>query len=79
LCTNIDFLNSIKYRLEKDATARDSLLLMTKQSHDDTIKELLEVQERNLELMNGVEDSNKKIMLLEDSVKRFSLFAFKYL
>ncbi|XP_052164068.1 myosin-17-like isoform X5 [Oryza glaberrima] len=57
-------------RLEKDATARDSLLLMTKQSHDDTIKELLEVQERNLELMNGVEDSNKKIMLLEDSVKR---------
>ncbi|KAF2951963.1 myosin-17 isoform X3 [Oryza sativa Japonica Group] len=67
---NIEQLRENVERLEKDATARDSLLLMTKQSHDDTIKELLEVQERNLELMNGVEDSNKKIMLLEDSVKR---------
>ncbi|KAL6614620.1 hypothetical protein ACP70R_036890 [Stipagrostis hirtigluma subsp. patula] len=57
-------------RLEKDATTRESLLLMTKQSHDDTIKVLLEAQERNKELMNKLEISDRKIGLLEDSVKR---------
>ncbi|XP_040375913.1 myosin-17-like isoform X4 [Oryza brachyantha] len=67
---NIEQLRENVERFEKDATARESLLVMTKQSHDDTVKELLEAHERNQELMNGVEDSNKKTILLEDSVKR---------
>lgn len=79
LWSNTDFLNFNEYRLEKDAITRESFLLTTKQSHDDTIKELLEARERNQELMNKVEDSDKKISLLEDSVKRFNLIAFKYL
>uniref|UniRef100_A0A0D9V4W4 Myosin motor domain-containing protein n=1 Tax=Leersia perrieri TaxID=77586 RepID=A0A0D9V4W4_9ORYZ len=67
---NIEQLRENVERLEKDATVKESLLLMTKQSHDDTIKELLEAQERNQELMSRVEDSNKKIAMLDDSVKR---------
>ncbi|KAG8055648.1 hypothetical protein GUJ93_ZPchr0001g33025 [Zizania palustris] len=67
---NIEQLRENVERLEKDATARESFLLTTKQSHDDTIKELLEAQERNQELMNKIEDSDKKIVLLEDSIKR---------
>ncbi|XP_062219503.1 myosin-17-like isoform X2 [Phragmites australis] len=63
-------LENVK-RLEKDSTTRESLLLMTKQSHDDTIKVLAEAQERNQDLMNKVEDSDRKIGLLEDSVKSF--------
>ncbi|KAL5222227.1 hypothetical protein ABZP36_026940 [Zizania latifolia] len=68
---NIEQLRENVERLEKDATARESLLLTTKQSYDGTIKELLEAQEKNQELMNKVEDLDKKIVLLEDSVKRF--------
>jgi myosin-5 len=47
------------------------LLLKTKQSYDDTIVELLEAQEGNQQLTSRVEDSDKKIALLEDSVKRY--------
>ena len=79
LGTNTYFLHFNKYRLEKDATTRESLLLKTKQSYDDTITELLEAQEENQRLMSRVEDSDKKIDLLEVSVKRFNFFAFKYL
>ncbi|XP_044976874.1 myosin-17-like isoform X12 [Hordeum vulgare subsp. vulgare] len=57
-------------RLEKDAMARESLLLKTKQSYDDTITELFEAQERNQQLTSKIEDSDNKIDLLEVSVKR---------
>ncbi|PUZ55079.1 hypothetical protein GQ55_5G183100 [Panicum hallii var. hallii] len=57
-------------RLEKDTAARESILLTTKQSYDETAKLLLEAQEKNRELMHKVEDSDSKIVLLEDSVKR---------
>ncbi|XP_062206677.1 myosin-17-like isoform X2 [Phragmites australis] len=66
----IDQLQKTIERLEKEATARESLLLMTKQSHDGTIKVLVDAQERNQELMNKLEGSDSKIGLLEDSVKR---------
>jgi len=39
---------------------------------------LLEAQEKNRELMHKVEDLDRKIVLLEDSLKRFNLFSFKY-
>jgi myosin-5 len=39
---------------------------------------LLEAQERNQELMHKVEESASKIVLLEDSVKRFNIFSYKY-
>jgi myosin-5 len=39
---------------------------------------LLEAQERNQELMHKVEESASKIVLLEDSVKRFNIFCYKY-
>lgn len=58
---------------------RESLLLKTKQSYDDTITELFEAQETNQQLTNKIEDSDNKIGLLEVSVKRFNLFAFKYM
>lgn len=58
---------------------RESLLLKTKQSYDDTITELFEAQERNQQLTSKIEDSDNKIGLLEVSVKRFNLFAFKYM
>ncbi|XP_066306852.1 myosin-17-like isoform X4 [Miscanthus floridulus] len=67
---NIDQLLENVERLEKDATTRESLLLTTKQSYDDTTKLLLESQEKNRELVHKVEDSDSKIVLLEDSVKR---------
>ncbi|XP_044340893.1 myosin-17 isoform X7 [Triticum aestivum] len=57
-------------RLEKDAMTRESLLLKTKQSYDDTITELFEAQERNQQLTSKIEDSDNKIGLLEVSVKR---------
>ncbi|KAK3165261.1 hypothetical protein QOZ80_1AG0030990 [Eleusine coracana subsp. coracana] len=57
-------------RLQKEATTRESLLLMTKQSYDDIIKVLAEAQGRNQDLMHKVEDSDRKIILLEASVKR---------
>ncbi|VAH78320.1 unnamed protein product [Triticum turgidum subsp. durum] len=57
-------------RLEKDAMTRESLLLKTKQSYDDTITELFEAQETNQQLTNKIEDSDNKIGLLEVSVKR---------
>jgi len=57
-------------RLEKDTAARESILLTTKQSYDETAKLLLEAQEKNRELMHKVEDLDRKIVLLEDSVKR---------
>ncbi|KAG2591196.1 hypothetical protein PVAP13_5NG441680 [Panicum virgatum] len=57
-------------RLEKDTAARESILLTTKQSYDETAKLLLEAQEKNRELMHKVEDSDSKVVLLEDSVKR---------
>ena len=58
---------------------RESLLLKTKQSYDDTITELFEAQETNQQLTSKIEDSDNKIGLLEVSVKRFNLFAFKYM
>ncbi|KAJ1263831.1 hypothetical protein BS78_09G217000 [Paspalum vaginatum] len=57
-------------RLEKHATARESLLLKTKQNLDCRTKELTEAQGRNRDLMTSFEDSAKKINMLEDSVKR---------
>uniref|UniRef100_A0A0E0PQH6 Myosin motor domain-containing protein n=1 Tax=Oryza rufipogon TaxID=4529 RepID=A0A0E0PQH6_ORYRU len=57
-------------RLEKHATARESLLLKTKQSHDSTTKALVEAESRNRELTKSFEDSDRKINLLEDSVNR---------
>ncbi|XP_021313168.1 myosin-17 isoform X3 [Sorghum bicolor] len=67
---NIDQLLENVERLEKDATTRESLLLTTMQSYDDTTKLLLESQEKNRELVHKVEESDSKIVLLEDSVKR---------
>ncbi|OEL35583.1 Myosin-17, partial [Dichanthelium oligosanthes] len=58
-------------RLEKHATARESLLLKTKQNLDCTTKALTEAQGRNRDLMTSFEDSAKKINMLEDSVNRF--------
>ena len=55
------------------------MLLKTKQSYDDTITELVEAQKGNQRLTSRAEDSDKKIALLEVSVIRFNLFAFKYL
>lgn len=49
------------------------MLLTTKQSYDDIIKVLAEAQGRNQDLMHKVEDSDRKIVLLEASVKRFNL------
>ncbi|XP_034585927.1 myosin-17 [Setaria viridis] len=57
-------------RLEKHATARESLLLKTKQNLDCTVKALTEAQGRNRDLMTSFEDSAKKINMLEDSVNR---------
>ncbi|PNT72700.1 hypothetical protein BRADI_2g48076v3 [Brachypodium distachyon] len=67
---NIEQLLENVERLAKDATVRESLLLKTKESYDDTKTELLEAQEKNQQLVSKVEDSNKKIGLLEVSVKR---------
>ncbi|VAH62565.1 unnamed protein product [Triticum turgidum subsp. durum] len=67
---NIDLLQKTMKRLEKDAMTRESLLLKTKQSYDDTITELFEAQERNQQLTSKIEDSDNKIGLLEVSVKR---------
>ncbi|XP_039812351.1 myosin-11-like isoform X3 [Panicum virgatum] len=66
----IDQLQDTIERLEKDTAARESILLTTKQSYDETAKLLLEAQEKNRELMHKVEDSDSKVVLLEDSVKR---------
>ncbi|KAF0924298.1 hypothetical protein E2562_009998 [Oryza meyeriana var. granulata] len=57
-------------RLEKHATARESLLLKTKQNHDCTTKALVEAERRNRELTKSFEDSDRKLNLLEDSVNR---------
>ncbi|CAL4902054.1 unnamed protein product [Urochloa decumbens] len=57
-------------RLEKHATARESLLLKTKQNLDSTTKALTEAQGRNRDLMTSFEDSAKKINMLEESVNR---------
>ncbi|KAG8086217.1 hypothetical protein GUJ93_ZPchr0010g8727 [Zizania palustris] len=57
-------------RLEKHATARESLLLKTKQNHDRTTKALIEAERRNQELTKKIEDSDRKINLLEDSMNR---------
>ncbi|KAL5231718.1 hypothetical protein ABZP36_030494 [Zizania latifolia] len=57
-------------RLEKHATARESLLLKTKQNHDRTTKALIEAERRNRELTKKFEDSDRKINLLEDSMNR---------
>ncbi|XP_044349471.1 myosin-17 isoform X7 [Triticum aestivum] len=67
---NIGHLLENVERLEKDAMTRESLLLKTKQSYDDTITELFEAQETNQQLTNKIEDSDNKIGLLEVSVKR---------
>ncbi|CAM0882391.1 unnamed protein product [Alopecurus aequalis] len=67
---NIEHLLVDVERLQKDATTRESLLLKTKQSYDDTITELLEAQEGNQRLTSRLEVSDKKITLLEVSVKR---------
>ncbi|ONM38760.1 Myosin family protein with Dil domain [Zea mays] len=74
---NIDQLLENVERLEKDAITRESLLLTTKQSYGDTAKLLLESQEKNQELVHKVEDSDSKIVLLEDSVKRFNHFSYR--
>ncbi|CAO1945207.1 unnamed protein product [Urochloa humidicola] len=67
---NIDQLLENVERLEKDKTEKESTLLTTKQSYDGTAKLLLEAQEKAQQLMHKVEDSDRKIVLLEDSVKR---------
>ncbi|CAO2178511.1 unnamed protein product [Urochloa humidicola] len=67
---NIDQLLENVERLEKDITEKESTLLTTKQSYDGTAKLLLEAQEKAQQLMHKVEDSDRKIVLLEDSVKR---------
>nr|AHI45151.1 myosin [Zea mays] len=55
-------------RLEKHATARESLLLKTKQNLDCTTKALTEARGRNRDLLTSFEDSAKKINMLEDSL-----------
>uniref|UniRef100_A0A0D9WJ42 Myosin motor domain-containing protein n=1 Tax=Leersia perrieri TaxID=77586 RepID=A0A0D9WJ42_9ORYZ len=60
-------------RLEKHATARESLLLKTKQSHDATTKALVEAERRNRELAKSFEESYMKINMLEDSVNRLEV------
>jgi myosin V len=55
------------------------LLLTTKESYDGIIKVLAEAQERNKDVMHKLEDSDRKVVLLEASIKRFSLFCHKYL
>ncbi|CAO2171232.1 unnamed protein product [Urochloa humidicola] len=67
---NIDQLLENVERLEKDITERESTLLTTKQSYDETANLLLEAQEKAQQLIHKVEDSDRKIVLLEDSVKR---------
>ncbi|CAO2166166.1 unnamed protein product [Urochloa humidicola] len=67
---NIDQLLENVERLKKDITERESTLLTTKQSYDETANLLLEAQEKAQQLMHKVEDSDRKIVLLEDSVKR---------
>ncbi|AQK88036.1 Myosin family protein with Dil domain [Zea mays] len=57
-------------RLEKHATARESLLLKTKQNLDCTTKALTEARGRNRDLLTSFEDSAKKINMLEDSLNR---------
>ncbi|KAG0518982.1 hypothetical protein BDA96_09G224600 [Sorghum bicolor] len=57
-------------RLEKHATARESLLLKTKQNLDCTTKALTEARGRNRDLVTSFEDSAKKVNMLEDSLNR---------
>ncbi|XP_066368151.1 myosin-17-like isoform X6 [Miscanthus floridulus] len=57
-------------RLEKHATARESLLLKTKQNLGCTTKALTEARGRNRDLVTSFEDSAKKVNMLEDSLNR---------
>ncbi|KAF8678522.1 hypothetical protein HU200_046276 [Digitaria exilis] len=67
---NIDQLLEKVERLEKEKMATESILLTTKQSYNETATVLLEAQEKNQELMCKVQESDSKIVLLEDSIKR---------
>ncbi|KAF8696218.1 hypothetical protein HU200_037117 [Digitaria exilis] len=67
---NIDELLEKVERLEKEKKATESIFLTTKQSYDATATVLLEAQEKNQELMCKVQESDSKIVLLEDSIKR---------
>lgn len=59
--------------------ATESILLTTKQSYNETATVLLEAQEKNQELMCKVQESDSKIVLLEDSIKRFKSLCLQVL
>ncbi|XP_010231102.1 myosin-11 isoform X2 [Brachypodium distachyon] len=72
--TNEMLQDSLK-RFEENATTRDALYVAERQEHDQTKQALSKSQERNLELLRKVDESEKSINKLLENVQRLEKHA----
>nr|AGT17069.1 hypothetical protein SHCRBa_198_P02_F_140 [Saccharum hybrid cultivar R570] len=71
----IDLLQDSLKRCEDNATTRDALYVAEKQEHDQTKQALSKAQERNLELLRKVDDSEKTINKMLENAQRLEKHA----
>lgn len=67
-----------EYRCEENATTRDALYVAERQEHDQTKQALSKAQERNVEFLRKVDDSEKTINKMLENAQRF-LSCYHYL
>lgn len=68
-----------EYRLQENTSTTEALLLKEREQNNATMKAQAETQERNLLLLNKLEDVDRKIGLLQGSVQRYSISLLLYL
>jgi hypothetical protein len=62
-----------EYRLQENTSTAEALLLREREQNNATMKAQAETQERNLQLLNKLEDVDRKISLLQGNVQRYSI------
>lgn len=60
-----------EYRCEDSTTTRDALYVAERQEHGQTKQALSKAQERNLELLRKVDDSEKTLNKMLENAQRF--------
>lgn len=68
-----------EHRLQENTSTTEALLLREREQNNATMKAQAETQERNLQLLNKLEDVDRKIGLLQGSVQRYSIGLLFYL
>lgn len=67
-----------EYRLQENTSTTEALLLREREQNNATMKAQAETQERNLQLLNKLEDVDRKIGLLQGSVQKYYICLLFY-